>query len=385
MGGRRVARSDTLPDISIHVITTDEEWDAIRDQWNELFRHSSGPASPLEFEWLRRWWGVFGDAYGSLGLRIVTAWDGTELVAALPLYLDGGARLGPVDPRTLRFISTGEADFEETCPEFMDLLCRHDAAASVVPAIWDAIRGIACDAIELVDLSAETPLLTHGPVPVSASSRGTSYVADITGGLAAYIERLSSSNRSHLRRLLRQGERAAARLEVAGPGDCNAAFDDLVRLHQERWNHDGKPGVFSAPRFVEFHRGLAHEWMAGDRAVVARLFVGDAVVAAHYGFITRTRFDLYQSGVQMLECDAVSSPGILAILLLMEWLAARGVTTFDFLRGPATHKERMSTSRPEMITLRGFRGTPRGLAARAVALAAGVRRRRRAAREAGPA
>lgn len=372
-----MANGQTHDGLTVQVIREESRWDAIRADWDALYAANPRAAAPMDFEWLRRWWQTYGPAYGRDGLRVVAVWDRSRLVAALPLYVGRQSPAGQFGARTLRFISTGESALEETCPEFLDLLCDPATQSSCLPRVWDAIDGLDWDVLELVDM-AENALLRSGGEPppgVTVESRGTSFVADISGGVGAYVERLSSSNRSHLRRLLRQGEKAGVRFDVASAETCDDAFDDLVRLHQHRWTRDGKPGVFAAPRFTEFHRGLVRAWVPPQRAVLARLWLGDRVLAAHYGFITQARFDLYQSGVEFGECEAVSSPGILAILRLIHWLADRHVTTFDFLRGPATHKERMSTSRPAMVTLRQVRPTPRGLAVRARLILAGWRRR----------
>jgi CelD/BcsL family acetyltransferase involved in cellulose biosynthesis len=157
---------------------------------------------------------------------------------------------------------------------------------------------------------------------------------------------------------LREGE-AGAHFEVANVNQAAGAFDDLVKLHQERWNLDCQPGVFRAPRFTEFHRNLIQEWLPSGRAILARLSIAGAPVAVLYGFVNGLKFDLYQLGVRREPASLVHSPGILANLLLMRALTERGVTAYDFLRGSASYKLRLATRENQLVGVHVWRPTLR--------------------------
>jgi CelD/BcsL family acetyltransferase involved in cellulose biosynthesis len=197
-------------------------------------------------------------------------------------------------------------------------------------------------------------------------------VADLGDGFEAYLQRLSSNSRQNARRLMREGERAGVQLEIVTAAQAGGAFDDLVRLHQQRWIADGKPGVFAAQPFVEFHRTLVQEWVPSGRAVLARLSVGGASVAVLYGFVTRRKFDFYQSGVWREANGPLRSPGSLAHLLLMRAVAERGVIAYDFLRGPSSYKERLATRENPLVGIRIWRPTPRSALVRLIRLAGGA-------------
>jgi CelD/BcsL family acetyltransferase involved in cellulose biosynthesis len=143
-------------------------------------------------------------------------------------------------------------------------------------------------------------------------------------------------------------------------------------LHQERWNLDGKPGVFAAPRFIEFHRNLIGEWLPRGRAVLARLSLGGKAVVVLYGFITGRKFDFYQSGARREITGPLRSPGILAHLLLMRTLSDRGVTEYDFLRGSSSYKLRLATRENRLAGVRIWRPTLRAAIYRSVQLAGRV-------------
>ena len=346
--------------VTTHLILDEAAWDGIRDDWDELYAASPSASTPLDFTWLRSWWRSYGPAYGLGGLRIVTVWRATRLIGAAPLYMRRGTG-GPLGVRRLGFIATGEAEFEETCPDYLNILYLPDEEAICVDSVWQAIGLMAWDHLEFIDLPEGTPLLRTQSVPHNAQrfSRGRCPVADLAGGFEAYLERLSSNSRQQARRLMREGERVGAQFEIIDMDQVAGAFDDLVRLHQERWSADGKPGVFGAPRFVEFQRNLVWQWLPVGRALLARLSLASEPLAVLYGFVTGQTFEFYQSGVRLETTGPLRSPGNLAHLLLMRALTDRGVTAYDFLRGSSSYKERLATRENQLIGVQIWRPTLR--------------------------
>jgi peptidoglycan/xylan/chitin deacetylase (PgdA/CDA1 family)/CelD/BcsL family acetyltransferase involved in cellulose biosynthesis len=349
-----------------HVIRDVWEWDRLEPEWDKLFAHSPAASPPLQFRWLREWWQVYGPVYGDggRGLRVIVVRKDGRFIGALPLY-EQHAGIGPLTVRRLGFISTGEAEFEETCPENLDLLYAPGERAACLQAISPVLNSeeVRWDELDLMDIPGDSSLLGladdfREECRATIEPRGACAIADIAGGLDAYFSRLSANSRQHCRRLLRRAQRAGATMEVATTTeDAAEYFEQLVALHQCRWTQAGQPGCFAAERFTRFHRALAQEWVPAGRAVLARLVAGGEPLAVIYGFITGAKFDFYQSGVRIdgpgatgrNSPDPVASSGIVAFLLLMEHLAGRGVELFDFLRanGDSSYKHRLSThSRP---------------------------------------
>jgi len=346
--------------VTTRTIREEGEWDAVRDDWNTLYAASPYSSVPLDFVWLRAWWRVYGALYGTGGLRVVTVWRGSQLIGALPLYVSRGVG-NSLGARHLRFISTGEEEHEETCPDYLNLLCLSGEEAVCADAIWREVARMDWDHLEFLDLTEDSPLLRSSALPHDARSfsRGRCPIADLADGFEAYLKRLSLKSRQQARRVLREGERAGAQLEFVDAGQGAGAFDDLVRLHQERWTLEGKPGAFAAARFTEFHRNLIQEWLPSGRAVLARLSIASVPVAVLYGFVNGQKFDSYQLGARRDAGSLVHSPGILANLLLMRALAERGVTAYDFLRGSSSYKQRQATRENQLVGVQIWRPTLR--------------------------
>lgn len=241
------------------------------------------------------------------------------------------------------------------------MLYQPGEEATCVESVWQAVGLMAWDHLELLDLPEGTPLLRTQSVPRNAQrfSRGRCPVADLAGGFEAYIGSQSANTRRQARKYLRAAARHDAVFELATQADTVRFFDDLIRLHQERWTAEAKPGCFSAARFTEFHRGLVRDWVPSGRAVLARLSHTGHVYAVLYGFINRSTFEFYQSGVRLGATGPLQSPGNLTHLLLMRALADRGVTEYDFLRGSASYKERLATRENHLIGVQIWRPTLR--------------------------
>jgi CelD/BcsL family acetyltransferase involved in cellulose biosynthesis len=353
------------PAPTLRIIADVAGWDAIRADWDALHRASPTASTPLDFAWLRHWWDVYGPVYGRGGLRIITLWRGPLLVGALPLYLDAG-RGGPLGVRCLRFLSTGEEEFEEVCADYLDLLHLPGEDKVCAQAAWQAIDAMPWDTLELLDLAEQAALLRwrrafprHARLQLS--SRGACPIAWLGDGFEAYLGSLSPKTRKHARQYLREVERAGIAIELADAAVADRHFDDLVRVHQERWVAAGEPGCFAAPRFTEFHRGLVRRWTASGRAVLARFSYRGETFAVLYGFVTGRKFDLYQFGVAPLDPGVVRSSGTAANLLLMRELAGRGIAHYDFLRGVSAYKKSLATEQRQLFCATCRRHTARAL------------------------
>ncbi|HET6432966.1 GNAT family N-acetyltransferase [Dyella sp.] len=346
--------------LTTRVVEDETDWDALRGPWDALYRSSPRASTPLDFQWLRCWWEVYGPAYGLGGLRIITLWRGETLAAVLPLYVDGG-KGAAMAVRCLRFLSTGEAEYEETCPDYLDLLHLPGEGAACAEAAWAAVNGLSWDTLELLDLPGDSPLRYAGNAPpgMKVASRGVCPVANLEGGFEAYLQQLSYKTRKRARQEIRKVEQAGAQMQLATPDESAAYFEDLVRLHQARWTSEGKAGCFAAPRFTEFNRRLIDAWSGTGRVVLARLALANEAYVVLYGFVTGAKFDLYQTGVGTVEGTAIYSPGTVSNLLLMGALADRGVVRYDFLRGESAYKKSLTSEGCELISLHCFRGSVR--------------------------
>lgn len=361
-----IAVAAASPGTRVEVLRTSTGWAALRGEWDELFDASPTASPPLRWEWLRLWWRIYGGEYGGGGLRIFTVRREGRLLGVLPLYLRA-RRCHPLDQRCLCFLSTCEEEYEETCPDYLDLLHLPGEAETCLQALHPAIFASGTcdwDELDFRGLSPSSPLLAwreHGGGPADsplATEFQSTCQADLSGGFDAFLDAMPQNRRKRTRRLLRSGEAEGVAFELAaGAEGADRFFQTMAALHERRWSEAGHQGCFAAPRFLEFHQALAREQVPSGRAVLAMLSHEGEAGAVLYGFIVRDRFYLYQMGVLRDRLGPVDSPGILGNLLLMKSLSERGFATYDFQRGAAVYKERLSTVREPLLRLRASRPT----------------------------
>ena len=368
-----------MTEASVRVLHTAEEWDRIEGEWRAL--HAACPLGqpPQRWDWLREWWRLYGPAYSTPdGLRILTVWEGEQLAGALPFYLRRAEH--PYAPRRLCLLSTGEAEVEETCPDYLDLLARPGAAEICLRAMKGALEGPETqpwDEIECPGLAEDSPLhgwatgLENGARAVS-TPLGECVMADLSAGFDGYLSTRSSNFRSQGRRLLRSVEKEGLRFDVAATeSEVDEFYRQLVELHQARWTAVGRPGCFSAERFTRLHHTLARRGLETGEALLCRLARANGeAVGVVYGFPAGNRFQFYQCGIGARRVGHLESPGVALQLLLMRWVAEeRGIQEYDFLRGSAAYKERFASRTRALLRLSVTRPTARHYAGGAWSLA----------------
>lgn len=349
----------------IETITDHAEWLRLEADWRALFDASSTASSALRWEWLARWWEVFGPECSNPpgGLHVLIARRGDTLCGALPLFLQctsGRRRLG--------FIGSGELGGEGVYPEKLDILATSGDTACT-QALLDAVSQLlATKSWDEFDLSLG---LEHAALHAHRFSLRACKVfdrtfpapyADLTGGFEQYLARRSTNSRQQFRRLIRGAEREGYRLDLAEtPEQAFQFFEQLVSLHQAHWKLLGETGAFSTARVREFHRLVIADLIALNQVVLAQL-TGPKTLAVLYGFVVNNTFDFYQSGIATdVDAGSIKSPGITAHLLLMQQLAARGIHEYDFLAGGSFYKEKLATSSRNFVRRRLLKLTPQNV------------------------
>ncbi len=349
--------------VTWQVLTDLDEWDRLAPEWEALFSQADAPSMCLHWHWLRTWWEVYGSTYaaGASALRIISIRRDARLIGVVPLYLRART-WSTLGTRRLMFISTGEAEFEETCPDYLDLLHAPGDDVHCLPAIRQAMTAVGSrHVVEMQSVPAASSLryLCADTSGTTMLQPGTCPIADLSDGFDSYVSRLAPRMRTTMRRLIRlAGDQGLTLTIAATPGQGEAFLDDLIALHQARWQRVGQPGCFAAARFTAFHRALVRLWAPQGRAILARVGNADSPLTVLYGFLNGRTFHFYQSGTAAAS-QSVPSPGITAHAMLMSALAARGVKTYDFLRGTAEYKLRLATgARPVVDFTLVRRGMP---------------------------
>ena len=322
---------------------------ALRAEWHALLA-ASGTAELFQtHEWLSAWWQVFGG--GGRRPFVVTVRHRGRLVGVAPFLIRTIHRLGPMSVRRLELIGTGEAEPDEVCSDFLDILALPEHAQVISQRVWEhlAQEGHRWDEARFVNVLESSNLARflgveaqrRGGEAVIESRRQRFFVDLSVGDFDKYLATLSKKRRRRLaydrRRLTRDGDfvehRPRDRDEIA------PFLNEVARLNRLRRSSRRKPSAFASARFRRFHELVAHAlWEQG--ALELRLWrLRDRYVAAGYNFVYNGTVYHYQSGFDAAAFGN-SSVGTLTLTDGIRGAMERGLRRFDFQIGAAgSYKE----------------------------------------------
>jgi len=172
-------------------------------------------------------------------------------------------------------------------------------------------------------------------------------VRAVPGG---YLSLLSSSMRTQIRRARR--EVGALRVEIAtDERHAHDIYQDLVRLHAQRWHVRGERGAFGEPFFDHFHRRLISQRLRHGEIQLMRVSAGARTIGCLYNLVHRRKVLFYQSGLAQFS-DPHVKPGYLCHAAAVEHNAATGMQVYDLLGGNARYVHSLATGETRLLWLR---------------------------------
>jgi CelD/BcsL family acetyltransferase involved in cellulose biosynthesis len=315
--------------VALRVLRTTAELEALTPRWIELWL-SNAHARPFQHPaWLLPWWHQFGQP----GLRAVTLWNGSELIALVPLYISSEPVSGL---RQLLLIGAGTSDY-------LDGIFSPACSPEQVLAALETL-GPEDD----WDIASFTQLLPHSPLfqalrqldddiansyaGESCSRRSAVTIADLPRKVCADVRYFSNY------------ARGSGRLELAIADEVSWSemFEALVDLHTERWQQAGEPGVLADPAVLAWQREAIPRLEASGLLRLLALRVNGKPFAVLYSLIDppcraeRTQY-FYLTGFSLSH--AKLKPGTILTGRAIEHAAHEGVRTIDMLRGDDSYKK----------------------------------------------
>ncbi len=341
---------------TVEILRSAEALAAVLPEWESLLGRSEFPVPFLHPLWHWTWWAVYGAEHE---LFVVVVRRFGKLIGLAPLYIARPQGHKIWGKRKLRFMGSNEV-----CSDYLHILSTKPDRAAVNERVFCALQDAAdlWQALEWTDIPEEQAgeycraIRRRLALPYADVSAHTvcPYIK-LPGDWDRLLRRLSPGMRKTVRnkwnRLLRKG-----RVELVQPAsrqEANRAFDELVRLHQLRWNHSGLWGSFADPRFRQFHRLIVQRFFEKGILRLFLLRVGGNTAASLYGFVFGGRFFFYQMGVDTGR--ARDSMGLMVLAASIRSAIEEGLTEYDFLRGNAEYKRRWRPDYRRNLRIVGIR------------------------------
>jgi CelD/BcsL family acetyltransferase involved in cellulose biosynthesis len=326
--------------ITIEKVTTREAFAELETQWNQLLAISNSDTITLTHQWLLTWWDVFNE---DRELCLLLARDNGALIGVAPLSKRTVRHYKILPLRRIEFLASGECEADEICSDYLDFIVHPERDKEILAAFLDFLLDKENDWNELVltDIAGLSPNLPH--LREVSESRDLSWqvtreqiciFVPLPEEHSSLLANLSSQKRKRInkdRRVAKEQGIVAERF--ANPSEeFDAAFNTLVRLHQERWTSEGFPGSFASVKFSRFHRELISKIVEMGWVQVWLLKNNDDTIYAIYDFVYGGKISHYQSGMGTSP-KSLLSPGFLLRDLSIEYAITQGLKECDFLKG----------------------------------------------------
>uniref|UniRef100_A0A7C4LMC4 GNAT family N-acetyltransferase n=1 Tax=Schlesneria paludicola TaxID=360056 RepID=A0A7C4LMC4_9PLAN len=307
------------------------------------------PEVPLmcSADWTETWLNHYGEVVPH---RFVVMFREHAPMAIVLLTLGVEARRGVIPVHAWHVGTAGELDTESVCIEFNALLCHPEDR----PHVWHALETCLEQEDEWDELRFDG--VSEHDLPFAAtSSNGWEIVRkkarymdldEVRRSGRELLSVLGDSTRNSIRQNLRffspwQSEWSTS---VEHARDI---FEEMVQLHQVRWQAEGQPGCYASPRFTAFHRELLDRLVPRQAMALLRLRSPVETLGCVQLLMDRGRALVYQGGRSLRHPKR--SPGLLADYLAMAECLARGYRAYDFMAGDSMHKQRLTTHTLDLI------------------------------------
>ncbi len=176
----------------------------------------------------------------------------------------------------------------------------------------------------------------HGLTVLERDLEGVCPRVDLTGGYAAYLERLTGKQRHELTRKARKLARDAGELEVVEipGGEVTEQVESFLDMAQA--SEPEKAGFFAKPELRDWFRELAVEFAEDGTLRLHQLSVGGMPGAMTVSLVQDGEWGVYNSAFD--PALGGLGPGMVLIGQLIERAATDGCRVLDLLRGDEAYK-----------------------------------------------
>lgn len=323
----------------VEIIRSVKALGELETDWVSLMGRCSYATPFQAFEWnyaCCRWIENANDLF------VVVVRDGPRLVGLAPL-VRSRERFGAT---SLRFIGAGISDY-------LAFLLEVGQEDTILSAVISALRDNRrlWDRVVLQDLPGggfdNTTLCTkasaEGFYTIQPNDTSICWSLRLPSSWEGYLSGLSKEMRSSMERKARRLRREHTfRVEdMAESTAWDWGLQVLFDLHQSNWIDKGKPGAFAQGRIRQFHRQVVATFRTKEQVSLLVIFADDRPVAAIYLFSMGDTVYYYLSGCRTDQPWSRYSVGTQVLREAIRGAIKAGATTFDFMRGSTSYKERL--------------------------------------------
>lgn len=333
----------SMDSLTISILDNDKSFQKLEKHWKDL-ENRAPTTIYMSFDWTYTWWKHYGH-HKSRMPHLVTIWDKKKIIAIAPFY-KGYTCLGTrVIATRMQLIGSGGSKNEQLgfkndygISDFLDVLVDHDyrekAAVLLAEYLINHLPGL--NQLTFHQIRDDSYVFTHLlplllktglDIRVRISDKCPYIDLNNFSTLEDYLLSLRSSVRRRFRKTLRatgvaivpsNADPEAGQMEIVTPlteEEIHKSVDNLIALHQARWNRLGYPGVFSDERFIRFFKDTVAYCRANGWLWLKEVRDSDGVSSVRMLIRYKSFYYDYMSGFDDLCSMSKNRPGIGLILI----------------------------------------------------------------------
>lgn len=344
--------------LEMFVLNSTIEFDALEKPWTELAETSKALIFQT-FEWNRIWWKHFGD---QKKLNIIIFYDQEKLVGIVPLFIDSIKLAGVNGYASLRFIGSNVSQPAED--DLIGLISYSDYLSFIImpgyeyiinrtlihyfrqlnPSIYEIVLNVVPGDSSVCNIFV--PVWQANGFDVRVVRVNESQSIELPNYWEDFLKVLSKNTRSHTRRALKKISDSESKVfeitEVEDLKDVSKVFDELVTMHQNRWNRMGYLGTFAERANYNFHKEVTEKFFERGWLQIKRvhsIHEQQKCVAIDLNFSYNNRLYGVHCAVDDLSDFYDKSPGNALLSYILKEAIENGIHAYDFLRGDERYKK----------------------------------------------
>jgi len=320
--------------------------------WRELEQNIESVPLACSADWTECWLAGYGE---TVRPWFVVGRTGGA-ICGICLLVEAKKTQWRLFPETALYLGTaGEPKGQSVCVEYNDVLVRDENRRAFLRSLQYLImaeKGWDCFRMNGLPVDGETEWPVAGQVrkglrETSLRVRECRYfdLAACREAGGDILSQLGKSTKSNLKRRMKKMDPITVEW-AESIEQAEEIFDEMVALHQARWQAVGQPGAFASKRFDGFQRSLIKTTFATGKTILVRIKSGAQTIGCLYLLNDRNRLLDYVSG--FVSFDEVPSCGLISHFVCMNEALARGYDAYDFLVGEKQHKQNLGKSAQDL-------------------------------------
>lgn len=194
-------------------------------------------------------------------------------------------------------------------------------------------------------LSAVMPRLKLSGFHPSISHADICPFLTVPSSTNEYLQALNPAVRHRLKRAQRTfADKGVYSIKtIHSSTEMQSALQDLIRLHQLRWNRAGYLGLFAEARFVKFQEEIASTFLNRGILWLKTVQMNGNCIAVRLGFRFKDCLYDYIAGFDDHLPSANRRPGLALLLSMIQDAVNSGIRRVDFLRGNEKYKRELTS------------------------------------------